>query len=110
MSVKILSIAKQLPKHVKETKEIIPFVEQWMQDQESRFKRKVLKIFEGAGVDRRYSIMDAEEVFLNTSFEEKNDYFHGKSGGHDSVAAAGGISRGSKKNENRCVCERCGRR
>ena len=75
MSVKILSIAKQLPKYVKETKEIIPFVEQWMQDQESRFKRKVLKIFEGAGVDRRYSIMDAEEVFLNTSFEEKNDIY-----------------------------------
>ncbi len=75
MSVKILSIAKQLPKYVKETKEIIPFVEQWMQDQESRFKRKVLKIFEGAGVDRRYSIMDAEEVFLNTSFEEKNNIY-----------------------------------
>ena len=75
MSVKILSIAKQLPKYVKETKEIIPFVEQWMQDQESRFKRKVLKIFEGAGVDKRYSIMDAEEVFLNTSFEEKNNIY-----------------------------------
>ena len=75
MSVKILSIAKQLPKYVKETKDIIPFVEQWMQDQESRFKRKVLKIFEGAGVDRRYSIMDAEEVFLNTSFEEKNNIY-----------------------------------
>ena len=75
MSVKIISIAKQLPKYVKETKEIIPFVEQWMQDQESRFKRKVLKIFEGAGVDRRYSIMDAEEVFLNTSFEEKNNIY-----------------------------------
>ena len=75
MSVKILSVAKQLPKYVKETKEIIPFVEQWMQDQENRFKRKVLKIFEGAGVDRRYSIMDAEEVFLNTSFEEKNDIY-----------------------------------
>jgi len=75
MSVKILSVAKQLPKYVKETKEIIPFVEQWMQDQESRFKRKVLKIFEGAGVDRRYSIMDAEEVFLNTSFEEKNNIY-----------------------------------
>ena len=75
MSVKIISIAKQLPKYVKETKDIIPFVEQWMQDQESRFKRKVLKIFEGAGVDRRYSIMDAEEVFLNTSFEEKNNIY-----------------------------------
>ena len=70
-----MSVAKKLPKYVKETKEIMPFVKQWMQDQESRFKRKVLKIFEGAGVDKRYSIMDAEEVFLNTSFEEKNNIY-----------------------------------
>ena len=75
MSVKIISVAKKLPKYVKETKEIMPFVKQWMQDQESRFQRKVLKIFEGAGVDKRYSIMDAEEVFLNTSFEEKNNIY-----------------------------------
>ena len=75
MSVKIMSVAKKLPKYVKETKEIMPFVKQWMQDQESRFQRKVLKIFEGAGVDKRYSIMDAEEVFLNTSFEEKNNLY-----------------------------------
>ena len=40
-----------------------------------RFKRKVLKIFEGAGVDRRYSIMDAHEVFLNSTFEERNDIY-----------------------------------
>ena len=70
-----MSVAKKLPKYVKETKEIIPFVKQWMQDQESRFQRKVLKLFEGAGVDKRYSIMDAEEVFLNTSFEEKNNIY-----------------------------------
>ena len=66
MSVKILSVAKQLPKHTRETKDIIPFVKLWMQGQETRFQRKVLKLFEGAGVDRRYSIMDAEEVFLNS--------------------------------------------
>ena len=75
MSVKIISVAKQLPKYVKETKEIIPFVKQWIQGQESRFQRKVLKLFEAAGVDRRYSIMDAEEVFMNSSFEEKNDIY-----------------------------------
>jgi predicted naringenin-chalcone synthase len=75
MSVKIISVAKQLPKHVRETKEIIPFVKQWMHGQESRFQRKVLKLFEGAGVDRRYSIMDAEEVFFNSSFEEKNNIY-----------------------------------
>ena len=75
MSVKIISVAKQLPKHVRETKEIIPFVKQWMHGQETRFQRKVLKLFEGAGVDRRYSIMEADEVFLNSSFEEKNNIY-----------------------------------
>ena len=46
-----------------------------MHGQESRFQRKVLKLFEGAGVDKRYSIMDADEVFLKSSFEEKNDIY-----------------------------------
>ena len=75
MSVKILSVAKQLPKHTRETEEIIPLVKLWMEGQEKRFQRKVLKLFEGAGVDRRYSIMAAEEVFLNSSFENKNDIY-----------------------------------
>ncbi|RMA64270.1 type III polyketide synthase [Ulvibacter antarcticus] len=75
MSVKIISVAKQLPSYTRETSEIIPFVKEWMQDQEPRFKRKVVKIFEGAGVDRRYSIMDPIEVFTNPSFEERNDIY-----------------------------------
>ena len=75
MSVKITSVTKQLPKYTRETKDILPFVELWMNGQEERFQRKVLKIFENAAVDRRYSIMDAEEVFLNKSFEEKNDIY-----------------------------------
>ena len=75
MSVKILSVAKQLPKHTRETKDIIPFVKLWMQGQETRFQRKVLKLFEGAGVERRYSVMNAEEVFLNSSFEDKNNIY-----------------------------------
>ena len=75
MAVRITSVAKQLPKYTRETKDILPYVELWLQGQEERFKRKVLKIFENAAVDRRYSIMDAEEVFLKTSFEEKNDIY-----------------------------------
>ena len=75
MSIKILSVAKQLPRYNRETKEILPFVKHWMKGQETRFQRKVLKLFEGAGVDRRYSIMEADEVFLNSSFEEKNNIY-----------------------------------
>lgn len=75
MSVKIVSVAKQLPKYTRTTKEILPYLKVWLSGQEERFQRKVMKIFENAAVDRRYSIMDANEVFLNTSFEEKNDIY-----------------------------------
>ncbi|PNW27177.1 type III polyketide synthase [Formosa algae] len=75
MSVKITAVAKQLPKFTRETKDIIPFLNIWLEGQEERFKRKVIKLFENAGVDRRYSIMDAEDVFLKTSFEEKNEIY-----------------------------------
>jgi len=75
MSVKIATVAKQLPKYSRKTEEVIPFVKQWMRQQDSRFQRKVIKIFEGAGVDKRYSIMDPVEVFTNTSFEERNKIY-----------------------------------
>ncbi len=75
MSVKIVSVAKQLPKYTRTTKEILPYLKVWLSGKEERFQRKVLKIFENAAVDRRYSIMDAHEVFLNASFEEKNDIY-----------------------------------
>ncbi|NJY62441.1 type III polyketide synthase [Salinimicrobium sp. CDJ15-81-2] len=72
MSVRIKTVAKELPQYSRETKEVIPFVETWLNGQEERFRRKVIKIFEGAAVDKRYSIMDPAEVFTATSFEEKN--------------------------------------
>ncbi|MAT89544.1 MAG: type III polyketide synthase [Flavobacteriaceae bacterium] len=75
MSVHIPAVAKQLPPFTRNTSEILPFVETWMEGQDNRFKRKVLKIFEGAGVDRRYSIMDAPDVFEHTSFEARNDAY-----------------------------------
>jgi alkylresorcinol/alkylpyrone synthase len=75
MNVKITSVATQLPPYTRTTEEIIPFLKVWLSGQEERYQRKVIKLFENAGVDRRYSIMDAEEVFLKTSFEEKNDIY-----------------------------------
>jgi len=72
MSVKIETVATQNPEYFKETKDIIPFVETWLANEDERFQRKVIKIFEGAQVDRRYSIMNPEEVFIATSFEDKN--------------------------------------
>jgi predicted naringenin-chalcone synthase len=72
MSVRIATVAKQLPPYSRETTEVIPFVETWLDGQEERYRRKVIKIFEGAAVDKRYSIMEPSEVFTATSFEDKN--------------------------------------
>jgi len=71
-NVRITGVAKELPPHTRDTKDILPFVELWLKGQEDRLRRKVMKIFEGAAVDRRFGIMDIEEVFTATSLEEKN--------------------------------------
>jgi len=73
--VKIIQLAKALPQYSRTTAEIIPFLELWLHGQDSRFQRKVVKIFEGSGVDKRYGIMPIEEVFAQTSFEEKNSVY-----------------------------------
>jgi predicted naringenin-chalcone synthase len=75
MSVKITTVATQLPKYSRSTEEIIPFLDTWLHGQDERFIRKVKKIFENAAVDKRYSIMDPIEVFTATSFEDKNDIY-----------------------------------
>lgn len=75
MSITIKTVATQLPPFSQATEETIPLVKMWLQGQEARFQRKVIKIFEGSGVGRRYSIMNPEEVFTNTDFESKNEIY-----------------------------------
>lgn len=69
---RIVTVAKQLPAYCRDTKDILPYVAAWLEGQEDRFRRKVLKIFEGAAVDKRYGIMNIDEVFTATCFEDKN--------------------------------------
>lgn len=73
--VKIKTVAKALPEFARETADILPFLDVWLDGQEDRFKRKVKKIFENAAVDKRYAFMDPAEVFSNLSFEERNDVY-----------------------------------
>lgn len=72
MSVKIKAVSKALPEYSRETAEIMPFLDIWLNGQEDRFIRKVKKIFENAAVDKRYSFMSPEEVFSDLSFEQRN--------------------------------------
>jgi predicted naringenin-chalcone synthase len=95
MKVKVSTVAKALPAYSKTTREIIPFLEAWLVGREDRFIRKVKKLFENAGVDRRYSIMPPEAVFQETSFERRNDIYKketiklGRSCLVDALSAAG---------------------
>ena len=73
--VRITTVVKELPEYFRDTQDIIPLIEVWLEGQDERFRRKVIKIFEGAGVDRRYSIMSPQEVFRASSFEEKNGIY-----------------------------------
>lgn len=75
MSVKVKAVSKALPKYSRETTEIMPFLDIWLNGQDDRFIRKVKKIFENAAVDRRYSLLSPEEVFSNLSFEERNNIY-----------------------------------
>lgn len=75
MSVKIKTVSKALPEFSRTTSEILPFLDIWLAGQDERFIRKVKKIFEGAAVDKRYSIMAPEEVFSDLSFEKRNDIY-----------------------------------
>ena len=75
MPVKIVTVSKSLPQYSRKTADIIPYLETWLHAQEDRFVRKVIKIFEGAQVDERYSIMHPDEVFSKTSFEERNQIY-----------------------------------
>ncbi len=73
--VKIITVNKTVPEYSRSTAEIIPFLTAWLDGQDARFIRKVTKIFEHAAVDQRYSFMSPEEVFTNSSFEERNNIY-----------------------------------
>jgi alkylresorcinol/alkylpyrone synthase len=73
--VRITTVAKELPPYTKSTQEMLPIIKLWLSGQEERFQKKVLRIFTNAGVDRRYSIMSAEDMFTVKSFEERNNRY-----------------------------------
>jgi len=76
---KILSIAKALPPYSRTTEESMDHIQDWIKDQPERTQKKILRLFKYAEVDRRYSIMDIDEVFQATSLEDKNAQYMEKS-------------------------------
>lgn len=72
---KVLGTAIQTPPYTKTTADIIQDMEAHLAGQEERFRKKILRIFKYAQVDQRYSIIPAEDVLGQLSFEEKNDRY-----------------------------------
>jgi alkylresorcinol/alkylpyrone synthase len=75
---KILSAAIALPPFTKSLDESWEHIKAWIAPLPERTQKKILRIFRYANVDRRYAIMDIDEVFQETSFQEKNDYYQEK--------------------------------
>lgn len=75
MNPKVLSTAIALPEYTRPTKDAFPFLDLWLADQPKRFREKVKRIFKYSQVEQRYSILDIEDVFTKTSFEEKNAFY-----------------------------------
>lgn len=69
---RIAQIETHSPSFSRTTEEILPYMERWLGEVDDRLLRKMKKVFEGAGVDRRFGIMDIKQVFTATSFQEKN--------------------------------------
>ncbi len=75
MSAVVLASAVALPPHSRNTTELLPLVERWLQDEPPRFRDKVLRLFRYSGVERRYSIFSPEEVFAPLSFAQRNQLY-----------------------------------
>ncbi len=76
-SPKILATATAQPEMEKTVDQAIAYAEQWLEGQDERFRRKALRIFQYAQVDRRYTVTPPEQMIRNESFEARNDrYIH----------------------------------
>lgn len=75
MKVKLQDVQTVQPPYSRNTEDIIPLVEFWLANEDERYRRKAVKIFEGAQVNKRYSIMPPETVFSALSFEERNTIY-----------------------------------
>ncbi len=75
MDPHILATSITLPPYSEPLPVIMEYVESWMQGRSERDLQKARRIFRNAGVDARYSIMPAQEVFQRESFAKRNDRF-----------------------------------
>jgi alkylresorcinol/alkylpyrone synthase len=74
--MKILSVSSVKPPYEYCTADIIAAADRlWLAKQEERIRSTALKIFRGAEIESRGSVVPIDEVFTPTSFAEKNDIY-----------------------------------
>ncbi len=75
MDSKILATGIAVPEHFADTETVLKHIKHWLKDQDDETQQKILKMFNSAGISRRYSIMDIEQVFGESTFEERNSIY-----------------------------------
>ena len=75
MTSKIISVATVTPKYRYSSDEINTYVKKWISDQSIDIQNKILMIFNGAGIDYKYSVLPIEQVFSAFTLEEKNNIY-----------------------------------
>ena len=72
---KIISVATATPDYRYKSEEIIEYVRKWVKNQPELYQKKIIKIFEGAQIDQKYSILPIDQIFSPMSLEEKNRHY-----------------------------------
>lgn len=75
MKSKIVSVAVVNPEYSYSTDNIIKYVEIWTKDMPETLRKRILKIFKAAQIDRKFSILPIEQIFSPMTFEEKNNHY-----------------------------------
>lgn len=74
--MKILTVSSVTPPYQYSTSEIISTADSlWLSKQDERTRSTALKIFKGADIQKRGSVIAIDQVFTPTSFAEKNDIY-----------------------------------
>lgn len=68
-----------LPEYSYPAEDCVKYYQNWVKDQDDRYKRKAELIFKNTMISHRHSILDIDTVFRKRSFEESNDVFREKS-------------------------------
>ncbi|TNE98838.1 MAG: type III polyketide synthase [Deltaproteobacteria bacterium] len=71
----IKTVVTQQPPYEYTTDQIVNAVEVWLKDAPEVIRRKGVKIFRGANIDKRGSVAPLDFIFSDASFEEKNNWY-----------------------------------